>query len=112
MRPLLPLLIAFSAGIAASVSLGLPYPAAYALIAASLILIFSAYILGLRFTPLLSAPAFFFLGVLSITPYLRPELPHGHVKNLIEKGARREESKEGRAVFRDYTDLIGVVAGR
>lgn len=111
MRPLLPLLIAFSAGVASSRFFGANYPLLFAFISASSILILSFYLLGLRFRAVAVAPVFFFLGALFMTPYLKPEIPQWHIKNFIRDEIKEDEGgKPGKALFRGYTDAAGTVA--
>jgi competence protein ComEC len=86
MRPLLPVLLPFIIGIASSERLGLSMGVALLLLAAALCPTLFFLARGRRFSPLMTAPAFFVLGALAMTPYLRPALPSNHVKNLIGTG--------------------------
>ncbi|MDP2689986.1 MAG: DNA internalization-related competence protein ComEC/Rec2, partial [Deltaproteobacteria bacterium] len=84
MRPLLPVLLAFMAGILSASAPGFSYGYAYALLALSVIPALLLYASGKRFVRLFGALPFFALGALFIIPFTRPELPPNHIKYFID----------------------------
>lgn len=107
MRPLVPVFLAFAAGIVFSSRLGLSREAAYILLAASSIPIALSIIKGRRFDWFISAPPFFFIGALFIMPYIRPELPANHIRNFVSEARSRRDAKDG--AWRLGLDVEGVV---
>ncbi|MFQ5736695.1 MAG: DNA internalization-related competence protein ComEC/Rec2 [Thermodesulfobacteriota bacterium] len=91
MRPLLPVLIAFIAGILCASALEFSYGYAFALLALSVVPAVFLFLRGRRFSRLSGSLPFFALGVLFLIPYARPELPESHIRNLIGSGAGQED---------------------
>jgi competence protein ComEC len=88
MHPLLPALIPFALGIASSGYLGLSYLALALILTGTLIppVISLKRGLGDKAFYASIAPFFFFLGLLSITPYKSPDLPLNHISRFIRGG--------------------------
>lgn len=87
MRPLLPVIAYFISGIAASVYLSPSIETLFILVFISIAFVLGLHLVKARFNALAGASAFFFLGALFITPYVKPDLTKDHVKNLIETDA-------------------------
>ncbi|MBI5970242.1 MAG: DNA internalization-related competence protein ComEC/Rec2 [Deltaproteobacteria bacterium] len=85
MHPLIPGLIAFICGIIFSRHGEIPAASVYVPFAVTLSIPVILYYKGSRFIALSSAPAFFMLGALFISPFARPEFPPEHIKNFIMK---------------------------
>ncbi|MBI5826322.1 MAG: DNA internalization-related competence protein ComEC/Rec2 [Deltaproteobacteria bacterium] len=107
MRPLVPVFLAFAAGIVFSYRLGLSREAAYLILAASSIPIILSIIKGRRFDWFISAPLFFFIGALFIMPYIRPELPANHIRNFVSEARSHRDAKDG--ALKLGLDVEGVV---
>ncbi|MBI5562160.1 MAG: DNA internalization-related competence protein ComEC/Rec2 [Deltaproteobacteria bacterium] len=103
MRPLVPALIGFAAGIFIGDLAGLSYTAALVLFAASLLPLILLRYKGTRIDLLASIPPFFFLGIFFIHPYSAPVLPSNHIKNLMEPSGYRAGTPG--------QDVVGTVAG-
>ncbi len=87
MHPLIPGLIAFVCGIVSSRHAQAHGVVIYASFAATLSIPVILYLKGSRFSSLFSAPVFFMLGALFISPFARPEFAPEHIKNLILRDA-------------------------
>ena len=87
MRPLLPVLLAFMAGILCAGELEISYGYAYALLALSAAYPALLFAVGRRFSRLAAALPFFALGVLFIIPYNRPDLPLNHISRFADETA-------------------------
>lgn len=90
MRPLVPVLLAFISGIIVEAGSGFSYGTIYSSLAISFIPPIFSFLRGLRFDRYVAALPFFFLGALFILPYIRPELPQNHIKNLIEASSAKD----------------------
>ncbi len=106
MRPLVPILIAFAIGIAASGRLGFAYSTAYLLFAASTIPLIILYLAKRPFIGLAVAIPFFFLGLIFIQPYQQPEANPLHLVNLMDAASGSFESNPASAYG---ADVIGRV---
>lgn len=85
MRPLVPVLLSFAAGIIAAKYIFLSYQLIFVLLALSLLPAISLFLVRQRFNALVITVPFFMLGALFITPHLNPELPSNHIKNIIRE---------------------------
>lgn len=85
MGPLLPPFVSFAAGIALGDRLGALYFVVVPALACSAALVAAAYAMRLRFTPLILAPLFLFLGALFIIPHSQPDIPADHIVNRAGK---------------------------
>lgn len=92
MGPLLPPFLSFASGIALGDFFGLGYGAATGALALSVVLVLLLYFAKLRFSALALIPLFFSLGSLFIIPYSTPEIPAGHILNIV-----REDPQSQRA---------------
>jgi len=104
MRPLLPVLLAFMAGILFAGKLEISYGYAYALLALSAL--YPLYLFASR-RPFRRAPAalpFFALGVLFITPYNHPALPLNHISGFVDSSVSAEDDT-------GFAELGSVVEG-
>ncbi len=84
MRPLVPVLLAFLSGIIIGARFGFSYETIYICLVISFIPLVFSYVKNPKFNYYVAALPFFFLGSLFIIPYIRPELPPGHIRNFIE----------------------------
>ncbi len=87
MRPLLPVLLAFIAGLLSSSALGFSWAYAFVVLALSLFPALYLYARGRRFSRFSGALPFFALGVLFFMPYSRPGLGAHHIRNFIKDAA-------------------------
>ncbi|MEK6791778.1 MAG: DNA internalization-related competence protein ComEC/Rec2 [Deltaproteobacteria bacterium] len=106
MRPLVPILIAFVVGIAASGRLGLAYSTAYLLFAASLIPLIILFLAKRPFIGFVVAIPFLFLGLIFIQPYQQAETNQSHLVNLMDAASGSFESNPVSAYG---ADVIGRV---
>lgn len=91
MRPLVPVFISLILGTLLAQYVELKDSAGYFLFAVSLIPLLISLARPLRRHGWITvAPPFFVIGVLLISPYIRPELPANHIKNFIEQQADRD----------------------
>ncbi|MBI5887545.1 MAG: DNA internalization-related competence protein ComEC/Rec2 [Deltaproteobacteria bacterium] len=107
MRPIVPVLASFIAGIIVSGRLLPSYEAAYMLLALSVCAPALACIIGSRFSRPLACMPFFFLGLLFILPHVKPDLPQNHIKNFIPK----ERAVPANLRKAEITDIEGVIRG-
>lgn len=99
MRPLVPVLLAFAAGIFLSWKIGLSLPVAYGLAAASTLPLFLFSFRASFFRSLLIAPPFFFLGLLFASPYSAPQLPQDHIVHFLKNKGPIGPVVEGSVVY-------------
>lgn len=109
MRPLLPVLLAFMAGILLSGAYDLSYGLACALFGLSIVPAVFLYLIGRRFSRLVGSLPFLALGALFILPYQSPELPANHIVNFVDDSAAGETEAAG-AIGQLGTVVEGVVA--
>lgn len=109
MRPLVPVLLAFAAGIITSGRLDLSNETYYLFIAVSFLVILLAHLRGFKFTYLLIAPPFFFLGAVFILPYVKPALPPDHISNYIKRTELLEAAPVRLPKAASYMDIEGEV---
>ncbi|MEK7773618.1 MAG: DNA internalization-related competence protein ComEC/Rec2 [Deltaproteobacteria bacterium] len=107
MRPLVPVFLAFAAGIVFSYRLGLSREAAYLLLAISSIPITLSLVKRRRFDWFTAVPPFFFIGALFIMPYIRPDLPADHIRNFVSDAKSHAGVKDGSSKL--GFDVEGVV---
>ncbi|MBI5344372.1 MAG: hypothetical protein HZB83_03400, partial [Deltaproteobacteria bacterium] len=94
MRPLLPFLISFIFGILAASRFHFSYRAVYLSLAASVLAVLFLSLRGIRFNRFAASIPFFFLGALSILPYVRPEFAPGHIKDYVIAASFKDDGDE------------------
>ena len=85
MRPLLPVLLAFMAGIICAGELEASYGYAYGLLALSAVYPAFLFVASRRFSRFAAALPFFALGVLFTIPYNHPALPSNHISRFADE---------------------------
>ncbi|OGP23429.1 MAG: DNA internalization-related competence protein ComEC/Rec2 [Deltaproteobacteria bacterium GWB2_55_19] len=90
MRPLVPVFISLIVGTLLAPYIELKDSARYFLFALSLTPLFISIARPSQYGWVTVAPPFFVIGVLLISPYIRPELPANHIKNFIQESTDRD----------------------
>ena len=85
MRPLVPVFISLVIGTLLAPYIELKDSARYFLFALSLTPLLISLARPSQYGWVTVAPPFFVIGVLLISPYIRPELPSNHIKNFIQE---------------------------
>lgn len=110
MRPLVPILLSYTAGILCTRHIELPAYAFFALLAISIAFPLALYFSRRAYRPIYIIPCFFILGIIAINSRTRHELPREHILNFINDKAAQAQPGAKADLTNDYEDIKGVVA--